>query len=211
MQLRGVDRSGTEYACIQGWGFFDSPHPDRIDDPAMIAAIVSWGINAVRVPLNEDCWLGLHMAHPRFGGRALSPDHRRGTCTALNAAGLYVILDLHWVAPGRAGATGQLPMADADHAPRSGARWRGPFSGDHELVFDLFNEPTGSAGGAGATAARSGPSGSAPAYRTAGMQALVDAVRSTGATQPLALGGLQVRRRPVAAGPPTSPTTHATS
>jgi hypothetical protein len=23
--LRGVDRSGTEYACIQGWGFFDGP------------------------------------------------------------------------------------------------------------------------------------------------------------------------------------------
>src|SRR6266702_4388570 len=23
--LRGVNRSGTEYACIQGWGFFDGP------------------------------------------------------------------------------------------------------------------------------------------------------------------------------------------
>src|ERR1700761_3731896 len=31
VQLRGVSRSGTEYACIGGWGFFDSPHPDRID------------------------------------------------------------------------------------------------------------------------------------------------------------------------------------
>jgi endoglucanase len=24
VQLRGVNRSGLEYACIQGWGFFDS-------------------------------------------------------------------------------------------------------------------------------------------------------------------------------------------
>lgn len=23
--LRGVNRSGTEYACIQGWGMFDGP------------------------------------------------------------------------------------------------------------------------------------------------------------------------------------------
>src|SRR5205814_3102939 len=37
--LRGVNRSGLEYACIDGWGFFDSPHPNRIDDAGMIAAM----------------------------------------------------------------------------------------------------------------------------------------------------------------------------
>src|SRR2546422_4992745 len=25
VRLRGVNRSGTEYACAQGWGFFDGP------------------------------------------------------------------------------------------------------------------------------------------------------------------------------------------
>ena len=53
LRLLGVDRAGTEYACIQGWGIFDGP-----TDAAAIAAIRSWGANAVRVPLNEDCWLG---------------------------------------------------------------------------------------------------------------------------------------------------------
>ena len=50
--LHGVDRSGTEYACIQGWGLFDGP-----SDAASVQAIARWHVNAVRVPLNEDCWL----------------------------------------------------------------------------------------------------------------------------------------------------------
>ena len=140
-QLRGVNRSGLEYACIQGWGFFDSPHPDRIDDPSMIAAMRSWDINAVRVPLNEDCWLGLHTAPGRGGApyRRIVPRYVR----ALNAARLYVILDLHLAAPGAARATRQPPMADRDHAP---AFWRSvarTFEHDHALIFDLYNEPFG--------------------------------------------------------------------
>ena len=52
--LHGVDRSGTEYACVQGTGIFDGPN-----DQASITAIKSWGpVNAVRVPLNEACWNG---------------------------------------------------------------------------------------------------------------------------------------------------------
>ncbi len=86
VQLRGVNRSGLEYACIQGWGFFDSPHPDRIDDPAMIAAMKSWDINAVRVPLNEDCWLGVNAPENRSGAvyRTIVARYVH----ALNAAGI---------------------------------------------------------------------------------------------------------------------------
>src|SRR2546422_3166294 len=52
-RLRGVNRSGTEYACAQGWGMFDGP-----SDSASVQAIASWKANVVRVPLNETCWLG---------------------------------------------------------------------------------------------------------------------------------------------------------
>ena len=51
--LHGVNRSGAEFACVQGTGLFDGPV-----DQASVAAMASWHINAVRVPLNEDCWLG---------------------------------------------------------------------------------------------------------------------------------------------------------
>jgi endoglucanase len=188
VQLRGVNRSGLEYACIQGWGFFDSPNPDRIDSPAMIAAMRSWNIDVVRVPLNEDCWLGLHTRSGR-GGRP----YRRIVAAyvrALNAAHLYVILDLHWAAPGSRRAVNQLPMPDRDHAP---AFWRSvarTFRSDHALIFDLYNEPYGVGWGCWLHGCRIRASGAAPAYEAAGMQSLVDAVRSTGAGQPLLLGGL---------------------
>src|SRR5205823_2951902 len=36
LMLRGANRSGTEYACIQGWGIFDGP-----SDDASVQAIAS--------------------------------------------------------------------------------------------------------------------------------------------------------------------------
>ncbi|MEO6857059.1 MAG: cellulase family glycosylhydrolase [Solirubrobacteraceae bacterium] len=149
--MRGVNRSGLEYACIQGWRFFDSPHPDQIATPGMVAAMRSWDINVVPVPLNEDCWLGLHTARGR-GGRP----YRRIVAAyvwELNAAHLYAILDLHLAAPGAARATTQLPMADRTHAP---AFWRSvarTFKRNHAVLFELYNEPYGSAGAAGCMAA----------------------------------------------------------
>src|SRR5947208_2465706 len=68
IRLLGVDRSGTEYACSGGWGFTDSPTPKVPDSTKMIDAIRSWGANAVRVPLNEACWLGINGVNPRWGG-----------------------------------------------------------------------------------------------------------------------------------------------
>src|ERR1700728_91361 len=59
IRLLGVDRPGTEYACEEGWG--DSDGDDAPDAAAADAAeIASWDANAVRVPLNEDCWLGIN-------------------------------------------------------------------------------------------------------------------------------------------------------
>src|SRR5215470_4774910 len=63
IRLLGVNRSGAEYACAQGWGIFDGP-----SDATSIAAIASWHVNAVRVPLNEDCWLGINGVNPSYGG-----------------------------------------------------------------------------------------------------------------------------------------------
>ena len=70
VRLLGVNRAGTEYACIQGWGLFDGPH-----DAASVAAIRSWGSNAVRVPLNEHCWLGLDTVAEGLGGEAYRAGH----------------------------------------------------------------------------------------------------------------------------------------
>jgi endoglucanase len=43
IHLQGVNRSGTEYACVQVWGIFDGP-----SDAASVKAIASWHVNIVR-------------------------------------------------------------------------------------------------------------------------------------------------------------------
>src|SRR5262249_40527025 len=60
--LRGVNRLGTEYQCVHNVGLFDGPSTQ-----ASVAAIASWkGVNAVRVPLNEACWLAINGVNPAY-------------------------------------------------------------------------------------------------------------------------------------------------
>jgi endoglucanase len=179
IRLLGVDRSGAEYACIEGMGFFAGPTGKR-----SIAAMTSWGINAVRVPLNEDCWLGINGLPARYSA-ARYRAAIRAYVARLHQAGLYVILDLHWNAPGRARATTQQPMADADHAPAFWSSVAQAFKADPAVVFDLYNEPHDISW----RCWRDGcvlPEG----WRTAGVQTLVDAVRSAGARQVIIATGL---------------------
>ncbi|MCW2600543.1 MAG: cellulose-binding protein [Frankiales bacterium] len=180
LRLLGVDRSGSEYACAQGWGIFDGP-----TDTTAIDAMASWHINAVRVPLNEDCWLGINGVAPSYSGTAYR-DAISGYVTRLHAAGLIAVLDLHWSAPGTALATGQQVMADADHSPDFWSSVAAHFVADPGVVFDLYNEPhdiSWSCWRDGCT--------TADGWRAAGMQSLLDAVRATGARQPVLANGNQ--------------------
>jgi hypothetical protein len=58
-----VTRAGTEFECIQGYGIFNGPN-----DAASIEAIQSWNTDIVRVPLNEDCWLGINGSPEEYSG-----------------------------------------------------------------------------------------------------------------------------------------------
>lgn len=179
IRMLGVDRSGAEYACIERLGIFAGP-----TDKHAVAAMASWGITAVRLPLNEDCWLAINGAPARFSGAPYRAAIR-AYVARLNRAGLYVILDLHWNAPGTVQATGQQPMADADHAPAFWSSVARAFVADPAVIFDLYNEPHSISW----RCWRDGcvlPDG----WRAAGMQTLVDAVRSTGAGQPIIASGL---------------------
>src|SRR3954447_15861695 len=86
VMLRGVNRSGTEYACQQGWGIFDGD-----SDLASVQAIASWRVNYVRVLINEDCWLNINGIDPLYAG-ANYQNAITGYVNLLNANGIYVEL-----------------------------------------------------------------------------------------------------------------------
>ncbi|HEX9216277.1 MAG TPA: cellulase family glycosylhydrolase [Gemmatimonadales bacterium] len=188
VRLRGVNRSGAEYACAQGWGFFDGP-----SDSASVAAIASWKANAVRVPLNETCWLAINGVKPAYSGdnysRVIS-DYVR----LLNRAGLIVILDLHWSAPDTVVALRQAPMPDRDHTPEFWREVAAAFGSNNRVIFDLFNEPFPDSNRDTPEAWRCWREGGTCAgmsYQAAGMQELVTAVRGAGATNVIMVGGVQ--------------------
>jgi len=180
VRLLGVNRSGTEYACIQGWGIFDGPN-----DATSVAAMASWHINAVRIPLNEDCWLDINGVNPAYAG-ATYRAAIQSYVNLLHQYGLYAILDLHWNAPGTTKSTGQQVMADADHSPAFWTSVASFYKTDPAVLFDLYNEPHDISW----SCWLNGCSVGSPAWTTAGMQSLVSAVRATGATQPIMVGGL---------------------
>ncbi|MDP9000966.1 MAG: glycoside hydrolase family 5 protein [Myxococcota bacterium] len=234
VRLIGMNYPGPEYMCLGGStnGIFQGP-----SDQTLITAIkgqqghAAWNVNAIRVPLNEDCWLGINGVPAVQSGTA----YQNAVITfvkMLRQSGFFVILDLHWNAPAGYLADAQQPMADADHSP---AFWRSVASivnantnRDTGILFDLYNEPsiyppsatltgtypndqnwwscwqnggcqvTMSNGVAGGMPSPSSPlypnplPPKSPSWQVAGMQSLVDAVRSTGATNVLMLGGLGV-------------------
>ena len=186
--LHGVNRSGTEYACIQGWSIFDGP-----SDAASVQAIAAWHTNVVRVLLNEDCWLGINGVSASYGGQA----YRTAIVNyvnLLNANGQYAILDLNWNAPGTTPATSWGGMPDEDHAPAFWSSVASTFKANKAVLFDLFGEPYPDNNGdttAAWTCWKNGGTCPGVAYPAAGMQELVNTVRATGATNVIMIGGVQ--------------------
>jgi endoglucanase len=201
LQLIGVDSSGTEYSCSGavsgggfGYGIFQGPA-----DAGSVRALESWHVNAVALPLNEACWLGGYAGLNRsYAGSA----YRRAIVRyiqRLNAAGIYVIVRLSAAAPGNHAygsdqiSSEEVPMADADH---SVAFWRSAastFRSYKRVLFHTFDEPHDVSWRClrDGCVANDMPEGNVRfgSYRTAGDQAMVDAIRGAGAQQPIIISG----------------------
>jgi hypothetical protein len=196
--LHGMNRSGAEYQCVHGNGIFDGP-----TDQASISAMKSWGaaVDAVRVPLNEACWNGESYVPSAYAG-ANYRNAVKAYVSSLNANGIVAIVELHWTDGAYTGnsagcssaqATCQKPMPDAAQAIPFWTSVASTFKGNDAVVFDLFNEPyaaraTGN-GTSGWQCWRDGGTCNGIGYQVAGMQGMVNAVRSTGASNVLMLGG----------------------
>src|ERR1700722_4519738 len=196
--LHGVDRSGTEYECVQGNGIFDGPN-----DQASITAIKSWGpVNAVRVPLNEACWNAESYVNSAYAG-ANYINAIKSYVSLLNSNGIVAILDLHWTDGTYTGSSSgcssqqavcQKPMPDAAEAIPFWTSVANTFKGNDAVIFDLFNEPYASRADNSNTAEgwqcwETGSPCTGISYPVAGMQQMINAVRSAGANNVIMLGG----------------------
>jgi endoglucanase len=195
--LRGVDRSGTEYKCVQGTDIFDGEV-----DQAAVSAMKSWGINAVRVPLNEACWNAESYVTAAYAGTNYI-NAIKSYVSLLNANGLVAILDLHWTDGSYTGpsagcssaqATCQKPMPDAAQAIPFWSSVAATFKGNDAVIFDLFNEPYASRADNNDSAEgwqcwATGSPCTGISYPVAGMQQMINAVRGAGANNVIMLGG----------------------
>jgi hypothetical protein len=182
-----VNRSGTEYACVQG-RISEGPL-----DEASVKAMAAWHINAVRVPLNESCWLGLNGVPQERAGdayQAVIKDY----VELLHRYALVPILELHWTAPGDERADSQPLVPDLDHAPDLWASVATTFAADTGVVLEPFNEPVYNYALPDADSAwacwrdgcaipdRMQGGTLVPGYEAAGIQDLLDAIRDAETT-----------------------------
>ena len=204
--LRGVNRSGSEYACIQGWGIFDGP--DLTNDDAQVPLMKSWGINAVNIGLNEDCWLNINGVAPAYGGTNYINAIKHEVAT-LESYGIYPVISLFWEAPGTQTANGQIAMPDNDHAPAFWQSVANTFKNDPNVIFRLKEEPypAGNTDGSsawgcwkngdvqydasGSLTPISNNSQCNEGYPVVGMQSLINIIRGAGAKNVIQVPGVQ--------------------
>jgi hypothetical protein len=206
IQLRGVNVSGLEFVAVQGW----SPTNPWATVAPNYTDIKSWKSNTVRLPLNEASWLGYTCTDAAGKSRNPDPGHNykatvEQAVANASAAGLYVILDLHWTAPANFCPLAQNPMADTTHSIDFWTSIADTFKDRPNVMFELFNEPyfywlTGGETDWGVLM----QGGTMTEYVTgdgreytkkytwqvAGMQQMLNAVRATGATNVVLIAGV---------------------
>jgi hypothetical protein len=205
IRLLGFNHAGAEYACIEGWGIFDAPGHTRLGHTRLKDSVIQgmkhWsGANTVRLPLNEQCWLGLGVKEA-YGGanyqRAI-----QDLVTRLHDNGFVVVLDLHRSAPGDGKSTQQEQMPDRDHSVEFWRQVAASYKDDSSVVFDLFNEPAPFGVYDSADAWRCWRDGgcrlvsrnTGEPYVAAGMNELIQAIRDAGATNVVFAGGIHWAR-----------------
>src|SRR5580704_2391811 len=188
--FHGVDRPSLEWSTTGQW---NGGNLIPASDFALMAS--AWKANVVRISLNQDFWLS--------GAKLYNSSYQatvQAAVTNAEAAGMDVILDLHWSDCGNLGVTqtesavpgnnnpsvsGQQVMADTN----SVTFWTQVatlFKTDAHVLFELYNEPNTISGPEWLSGGNS--QGNCP---TVGMQALYNAVRVTaGAPNLVIIGGL---------------------
>ncbi len=212
--LKGVDYSGLESSPTgNGYGV-GTTLIAGVGMANMLSgvgeAVTVWHANLIRLPLNQDYWMGCGNANN--GNKPVTVAAYQGMvqsivnfCSQNNA---YVILDLHWsgtastasnpCGSGWGTATAQQEMPDANSVTFWGSvastSW---VKNNPAVLLDLYNEPydpsyadNGSTWSIWKLGGNMGTSGGATSFTSPGMETLVDTIRGEGANNVIVAGGL---------------------
>ncbi len=126
-----------------------------------------WKANLVRIGLNQDFYMGATYSaiYPKYVARAVR---------WAEAAGMDVILDLHWVDANHPSSTSGYMASASTNSNTFWTQVATAFKSDPHVMYELYNEPTISDW----------------AQWQTNYTALYNAVRGTGSTQITILGGL---------------------
>lgn len=215
--LHGLNHGGTDFECAKGSGsifngFVGTTDRAAITAMAQFAGVAGhrngYGVNVVRIEVNQACWLG----YPAVPAGASGAAYQQAIVTYvrnLHNAGLAVILGLHNPAPEGKGLATE-PMPD-DQTPTLWGQLATTFKGDSSLILDPYNEPSPMSNQVSAAAWACWRDGDAPGqttcgtggydnstspptvippYHAQGMQSIVNAIRNAGNDQPILLGGI---------------------
>ena len=196
--IHGIARDGLEYNC-SGEGPLDQQHLAYLGTGVNTTTGTYWGANTVRLPLSEGFWLKGAPGYPCTAAQYQSTVKQ--VVDTLTALKLNVMLDLQWTDAGGQSGQGGGPwsMADAD----SVVFWQqvAPiYKSYSSVLFEAYNEPHPGTWacwtGACTMTSDSGYSDDCKCSKTftypgVGMQALVNAIRGTGANNLVLVGGMQ--------------------
>ncbi|MEI9941674.1 MAG: glycoside hydrolase family 5 protein [Pseudomonadota bacterium] len=181
--FHGVDRPSLEWDAAGEWN--NQGGIPRSDFDAMAA----WHANVVRIALNQDFWLS--------GAALYNPNYQATVDRAVKAAeaaGLDVILDLHWSdrgdltvsvagqGQGMKGHADQQQMAD-ENSVQFWFEVASKYKSDGHVLFELYNEPHDINWSVWLNG------GSVAEYHAVGMQDLYNAVRVRAGADNLVIAG----------------------
>jgi len=191
VHLVGVNKAGTEYMCLGSNLVFDGP-----SDTSSVNILKTWSINFVRLPINEQCWLGVNSLPQQYTATA----YRTAIVNYVNlltSQNIAVIIDLQWSAPGTQQANGLQPMPNLDHSVDFWTSAANTFKDNGSVVFDLYNEPFPMDNNDTTAAWQCLRDGctlntqQGTPYTAVGMQTLLNTIRATGATNVIMSPGVQ--------------------
>ncbi len=189
-RLVAADGSEVWLQGLNAGGLESAPNGDQIVKSTVVA-IDEWKANCIRLPVKEDFWFGTSV-YADDGGKSYRASIDKIIRLAANR-GVYVVLDLH-----------RFRAPKAEHV----AFWQDAakkYANHPAVLFDVFNEPYGIGWGVWRNGGHVEPEQKKldesaflseeekrknMGFESVGMQALVEAVRSTGARNIIIAGGI---------------------